>query len=182
MPEPRSELLEVVQAMAAPSRILESAEDTLEQLERVLAASRAASVTITSGTATSSTVAEVAAKVQAALDTVTKVATELANLTYYIDTGSRQLQACITGQAVKNAEAGKRGATCHPTPRRIVRPAASKPAQVGCRRRHRLTAGPPPQHARGIPQSDDPSPSMRPVALVGPVAWATLPGGTHLST
>jgi len=175
VPEPRSELLEVVQAMAAPSRILESVEDTLEQLERALAASRAAAVTITSGTATSSTVAKVAAKVQATLDTVTKAATELASLTYYLDTGSRQLQACITGQAVKNAEAGKRGATCHPTPRRIVRPAASKPAQVGCRRRHRLTAGPPPQHARGIPQSDEPSLPPRPVGLSGPFAGQPCP-------
>lgn len=83
------------------------------------------------------------------------------------------LWSVIIGRAEACATAGKRGATCRRTPRRPLRPAPSTPALVGVRRRHRLTTAPTPHHARGVSQGEDPSPLMRPVALCGPVAWAS---------
>ena len=83
------------------------------------------------------------------------------------------LWSVIIGRAEACASAGTRGATCHRTPRRPLRPAPSTPALVGVRRRHRLTTAPTPHHARGVSQGEDPSPLMRPVGPRGPVAWAS---------
>lgn len=85
------------------------------------------------------------------------------------------LWSVVVGQQATNAVAGKRGSTRHHTPRCMMRPTPSTPTPATCRRRHRLIAGPLPQHTRSTPQSDDPSPSTRRWPLEGPIAWASRP-------